>query len=113
MVTPLHEGLVGIATCDLEHTATMLRKLFDLPITPKAAARLTSCDLSECVPAEYRSDAALLYGDDAEPKLGVISEVQLTKDGTKRYSSGRRMSPTSAPVIGARSGWSSSAPTRA
>jgi hypothetical protein len=64
----------------------MLRELFDLPIPPKAEARLTSCDLSECVPAEYRSDAAMLYGDDAEPKLGVISEVQLTKDGTKRYS---------------------------
>jgi hypothetical protein len=86
MITPLHEGLVGITTCDLEHTATMLRELFDLPIPPKAEARLTSCDLSECVPVEYRADAAVLYGDDGQSKLAVISEVQLSQDGRKRYS---------------------------
>lgn len=64
----------------------MLRALFDLPIPESAKATLTSCDLSECVPVEYRADAALLYGEGARPKLGVIAEVQLRPAKQKRFS---------------------------
>ncbi|MGW7483648.1 hypothetical protein ACWGH8_34270 [Nonomuraea muscovyensis] len=86
MVTPLHEGLVKITTLVPEHTAHMLRALFDLPIPESAEAKVVSCDLSECVPVEYRADAALLYGDGAEARLGVIAEVQLQPSKAKRFS---------------------------
>ncbi|MFG1958124.1 hypothetical protein [Nonomuraea sp. NPDC049028] len=86
MITPLHEGLVGITTLDPELTARMLRELFALPIPDESKGAQVSCDLSECVPAVYRADAALLYSDDAKSKLGVIAEVQLEQDKTKRLS---------------------------
>jgi hypothetical protein len=83
MITPLHEGLVEMITLDLERTAQMLRKLFGLPIPLSGEAKVVAGDLSECVPALYRADAALLYGDGARPKLGVVAEVQLKKDPRK------------------------------
>jgi hypothetical protein len=86
MITPLHEGLVGITTLDPELTARMLRELFALPIPDESKGTQVSCDLSECVPAVYRADAALLYGDDAKAKLGVIAEVQLERDDEKYWS---------------------------
>ncbi|MEU7739684.1 hypothetical protein [Nonomuraea sp. NPDC049158] len=87
MITPLHEGLVGITTLDPELTARMLRELFALPIPEESKGAQVSCDLSECVPAVYRADAALLYGDDPKKaELGVIAEVQLEQDERKRLS---------------------------
>ncbi|MEV0353616.1 hypothetical protein AB0H88_48370 [Nonomuraea sp. NPDC050680] len=82
----MHEGLVGITTLDPELTARMLRELFALPIPDESKATQVSCDLSECVPAVYRADAVLLYGDDAKAKLGVIAEVQLEQDDAKHWS---------------------------
>ena len=86
MITPLHEGLVGIATLDPGHTAHMLRALFALPIPVESTGTQVSGDLSECVPALYRADGALLYGDDPSTKLGVVVEVQLSDDKEKRWS---------------------------
>lgn len=82
MVAPQHEGLIGITTLDFAHTAHMLRTLFDLPIPRSGEAKLASPDLSECVPAAYRADAALLYGS-GRGKLGVIAEVQRGEDDRK------------------------------
>ncbi|MFI6320863.1 hypothetical protein ACIBG8_25220 [Nonomuraea sp. NPDC050556] len=85
MVTPRHEGLTKITTLDLGHTAQMLQELFDLPLNPSRGASLISCGLSECIPTEYRADAALLYGP-RDAKLGVVIEVQLKKDVRKHES---------------------------
>ncbi|WP_049559063.1 hypothetical protein [Nonomuraea sp. SBT364] len=84
MVTPLHEGLISIATLDTARTGHMLRSLFNLPLPQGSAARVISPDLSECVPASYHADAALLYGE--QEKLGVITEVQLKRDPAKRWT---------------------------
>ncbi|MGW0477887.1 hypothetical protein [Nonomuraea sp. NPDC003214] len=85
MVTPLHEGLISITTLDTTRTGHMLRSLFDLPLPRDSEARLVSPDLSECVPASFHADAALLYGE-KEEKLGVIAEVQLKRDPIKRWT---------------------------
>ncbi|MFI6393063.1 hypothetical protein [Nonomuraea sp. NPDC050540] len=83
MVTPLHEGLVGIATLDPGHTAHMLESLFgDSLRIPADSGQVVTCSLSECVPAEYRADGAVLYGTD-EDRLAVITEVQLACDPVK------------------------------
>lgn len=63
----------------------MLRELFDLPLNSAKGASLISCDLSECIPTEYRADAALLYGP-RDAKLGVVIEVQLKQDVRKHES---------------------------
>ncbi|MFD1540153.1 hypothetical protein [Nonomuraea guangzhouensis] len=86
MITPLHEGLVGITTLDPGHTAHMLRALFALPIPVESEASRVCSDLSEAVPAPFRADAALLYGDEPSTKLGVIVEVQLSDDKEKHWS---------------------------
>ncbi|MEO3854452.1 hypothetical protein [Acrocarpospora sp. B8E8] len=85
MISPPHEGLAGIATLDPGRTADALRALFKLPIPATGNARVISGNLTECVPTEYRADAALLYGDKANP-FGVIVEVQLRRDDHKRMS---------------------------
>ncbi|MFI6299611.1 hypothetical protein ACIBEJ_49010 [Nonomuraea sp. NPDC050790] len=84
MVTPLHEGLVGIATLDPGHTAHMLEALFTdrLHIPAGNGGQVVTCSLSECVPAEYRADGALLYGAD-DDQLAVVTEVQLKRDPLK------------------------------
>jgi hypothetical protein len=46
--------------------------------------RLDSADLTEVQPTEYRADLVVLLLD-GEPVLGIIAEVQLTRDERKRF----------------------------
>lgn len=74
---------MGIATLDPGHTAHMLESLFgDSLRIPADSGQVVTCSLSECVPAEYRADGAVLYGSDKD-RLAVITEVQLACDPVK------------------------------
>ncbi|WP_214102965.1 hypothetical protein [Acrocarpospora catenulata] len=83
MVTPLHEGLAGIAKLDPVNTACALRELFDLDIPKDGDAVVASPDLTKIQPTEYRADGVLLYSEDGGRKLAVIVEVQLKRDPDK------------------------------
>ncbi|MFI9553591.1 hypothetical protein [Nonomuraea endophytica] len=61
----------------------MLEELFgDSLRIPADSGQVVTCSLSECVPAEYRADGAVLYGADKD-RLAVITEVQLACDPVK------------------------------
>ncbi len=48
--------------------------------------RLESCELADVVPTEYRADAVVVLTDGDQPVLAVVIEIQLGRDGGKRWS---------------------------
>lgn len=49
-------------------------------------ARLASGDLTNVVPTEFRADAVVVLAEGDSPAAAVIVEVQLSRDGGKRWS---------------------------
>lgn len=62
----------------------LLRDALHVTLPEYSEVRLDSADLTEVQPTEYRADLVvlLLHG---EPVLGIIVEVQLTRDERKRF----------------------------
>ena len=80
----LHEILVELFRQRPRLAPELLRACAGIGL-PGATAELGSIDLSQVVPAEYRSDAITVLRDPAgEPRAAVIAEVQLRIDEDKR-----------------------------
>ena len=66
-------------------SATELLRQLQVGIPEYDEIRTDSSDLSDITPAEYRADLVLLLLHATEKVLGVIVEIQLARDDTKRY----------------------------
>lgn len=66
--------------------ADLLVDTFGLKLPAWGQARLTSADLSQALPTEYRADLTIVFYRDDRPVLAVVLEVQLRKDENKRYT---------------------------
>jgi predicted transposase YdaD len=81
-----HEILVDLFKNRLSLAAEILAEVLDVPLPPYTQARLTSNDLTEIQPAEYRADAVVVLLDQDVPVRVIILEVQLAIDPRKRLS---------------------------
>ncbi|WP_437730835.1 DUF4351 domain-containing protein [Sorangium sp. So ce1335] len=81
-----HEILVDLFKNRPSLAAELLVEALGVPLPPYSGARLTSIDLTEIQPAEYRADLVVVLLDVDAPIWVLIVEVQLGIDPRKRYS---------------------------
>ncbi|MFI1917594.1 hypothetical protein [Nocardia sp. NPDC020380] len=82
-----HEGLVELFRTQPTLAAGFLADVFDVAIPDFAAARTESCDFTDIGPREFRGDTAFVLSDGtATPLLGIVVEIQLGKDETRKWS---------------------------
>ncbi|WP_441292492.1 DUF4351 domain-containing protein [Sorangium sp. KYC3313] len=81
-----HEILIDLFKNRPSLAAELLVEELGVPLPPYSGARITSIDLTQIQPAEYRADVVvLLLGGDL-PVSVLIVEVQLAIDPRKRFS---------------------------
>lgn len=81
-----HEMLVDLFKSRPSLAAEILVEVLGVPIPDYTEARITSADLTEIQPAEYRADIVVLLLQEGAPVRVVIVEVQLAADPRKRFS---------------------------
>ena len=81
-----HECLVDIFKNRPSLAAEMLAEVLGVVLPAYSEARVVSVDLTETQPAEYRADIVVLLLAEEKPVRVIIVEVQLKKDGDKRYT---------------------------
>jgi hypothetical protein len=86
MPSMAHEILVDLFKNRPSLAAEILVEVLGLSLPAYTEARLTSADLTEIQPAEYRADVVVLLLHDGAPVRVVIVEVQLAIDHHKRLS---------------------------
>ncbi len=81
-----HDGLVRLVELRPELAAELLA-LAGVVAPPHDAAALSTAQLTDLEPAEYRADAVVVLerGDPSEKVLGIVVETQLGRDGEKRW----------------------------
>src|SRR5262249_30707596 len=84
MPSYLHEALLHLFRNRPTLAAKLLRDVLDVPLPYYNDARVDSAELTDIQPAEYRADLVVLLLDD-EPVLGIVVEVQLSRDEDKRF----------------------------
>ena len=84
MPSQLHEALVLLFRNRPALAVDLLRESLRVELPPYSEVRIDSAELTEVQPAEYRADLVILLADGA-PTLGVVLEVQLSRDGRKRF----------------------------
>ena len=83
MPSAFHEILVALFRDRPALAPTLLRSLLG-DCVPEGELRVTEATFTQIVPTEFAAD--LVIGVDVPPRLGIIVEVQLTRDERKRYS---------------------------
>jgi hypothetical protein len=86
MPSMAHEILVDLFKNRPSLAAEILVEVLGASFPPYTEARLTSADLTEVQPAEYRADVVVLLLHRGSPVRVVIVEVQLAADPQKRLS---------------------------
>ncbi|KYF63501.1 hypothetical protein BE11_39755 [Sorangium cellulosum] len=86
MPSMAHEVLVDLFKNRPSLAAELLVEALGVPLPPYPGARLTSIDLTDIQPAEYRADLVVVLLDGDAPIWVLIVEVQLGIDPRKRYS---------------------------
>jgi predicted transposase YdaD len=81
-----HEILVDLFKNRPSLAAEILVEVLGLSLPAYTEARITSADLTEIQPAEYRADVVVVLLDHDVPVRVVIVEVQLAVDPRKRLS---------------------------
>ena len=81
-----HEILVDLFKNRPALAAELLVEVLGVSLPAYTEARITSADLTEIQPAEYRADVVILLFDGSTPVRVVIVEVQLAIDPQKRFS---------------------------
>src|SRR4051794_37736788 len=81
-----HEILVDLFKSRPSLAAEILDEVLGVSLPAYTEARITSADLTEIQPAEYRADVVVLLLDGGTPVRVVIVEVQLAIDPQKRFS---------------------------
>ncbi|HVW39900.1 MAG TPA: hypothetical protein VHC18_00985 [Amycolatopsis sp.] len=86
MPSHLHEALVELFRRRPVLAAELLAAQVRAPLPSFEDARLDSCDLTELTPTEHRADAVVVLTRGGQAVLAVVVEVQLRRDGAKRWS---------------------------
>jgi len=86
MPSMAHEILVDLFKCRPSLAAELLDEVLGVPLPAYTEARVTSADLTEIQPAEYRADLVVLLLEGSTAVRVVIVEVQLAMDPRKRFS---------------------------
>ncbi len=86
MPSMAHEILVDLFKNRPSLAAEILVEVLGVSLPAYTEARITSADLTEIQPAEYRADVVVLLLHDGTPVRVVIVEVQLAVDLQKRFS---------------------------
>lgn len=86
MLSIAHEILLDLFKNRPSLAAEILDEVLGIPLPAYTEARITSNDLTEIRPAEYRADAVVLLLRDGRPVRVVIVEVQLATAPPKRFS---------------------------
>jgi hypothetical protein len=84
MPSHLHEILIQMFRDRPELVADLLGGPLGVEIPAFHTARLSSGDLTDVAPTEYRADAVVTLNLAADPVLAVVVEVQLRPDPRKR-----------------------------
>jgi len=85
MLSYLHELLVNLFRNRTDTTTVLLRDL-DIPLPEHDGIQPESTSINDLKPAEYRADLVLFLVQRSRKVLGVIVEIQLRRDDSKRYS---------------------------
>jgi len=86
MPSQLHEVLVALFHERPALAAELLTDALGVPVPEHREVRLESCELADVTPTEYRADAVVVFADGDRPVLAVVTEIQLGRDGGKRWS---------------------------
>ena len=86
MPSMAHEILLDLFKSRPTLAAEILAEALEVPLPAYTEARLTSADLTEIKPAEYRADAVVVLLNDGAAVQVIIVEVQLAIDPGKRFS---------------------------
>jgi Domain of unknown function (DUF4351) len=84
MPSQLHEAWLLLFRNRPQLAAELLRDALHFELPRYTEARIESAELTDVHPAEYRADLVVLLLDEV-PVLGIIVEVQLSRDGRKRF----------------------------
>ena len=85
MPSYLHELILVLFRNRSESAADLLRELH-VQLPEYDEVRIESSDLSDLKPAEYRADLVSFLVRKSQKVLGVVVEVQLSRDENKRYT---------------------------
>jgi hypothetical protein len=86
MPSMAHDVLVDLFKNRPSLGAELLTEVLGVPVPPYTDARVTSIDLTQIRPAEYRADVVVLLLDQGVPMGVLIVEVQLGIDHDKRFT---------------------------
>lgn len=84
MPSQLHEALLQLFRNRPLLAPELLRDALHVALPRFTEARIDSADLTDVQPAEYRADMVVLLLDGV-PVLGIVVEVQLSRDERKRF----------------------------
>ncbi|MET0497176.1 MAG: DUF4351 domain-containing protein, partial [Steroidobacteraceae bacterium] len=84
MPSQLHEALLLLLRNRPALAPELLRDTLQCELPAYTDVRIHSADLTELQPAEYRADLVLLLLD-GEPVMGIVVEVQLSRDDRKQF----------------------------
>lgn len=79
-----HELLLLLFQNRPQLAAELLQEVLHVAPPPYAKVRIGSAELSEIDPVQYQADLVVILDDEA-PVLGIVVEVQLTRDRDKRF----------------------------
>jgi hypothetical protein len=80
-----HEWLVELFRNRPSLAPELLRAALHRKVPRFTEARIDSADLTDVQPTEYRADLVVLLVDEA-PLLGIVVEVQLSRDNDKQFA---------------------------
>ena len=86
MPSQVHESFAEVFRREPGLVAQVLSGLFGLAVPAFQQAQLSSGELTEVVPAEYRADAVVVLTAGAANALAVVVEVQLRTDQHKQWT---------------------------
>ena len=84
MPSQLHEVILLLLNNRPALAPELLRDVLQMPLPAYSEARIASADLTEVSPTEYRADLVVLLLEE-KPVLGIIVEVQLSRDDRKHF----------------------------
>jgi uncharacterized protein DUF4351 len=84
MPSQLHDVLVQLFRNRPLLAPELLRDALNVELPQFTEARIDSADLTDVQPAEYRADLVVLLLD-GKPVLGIVIEVQLSRENRKRF----------------------------
>ena len=84
MPSQLHETLLLLFNNRPALAPELLRDALRMELPDYSDVRIASADLTDVQPTEYRADRVVLLSRD-EPVLGIVVEVQLSRDERKRF----------------------------